>query len=351
MKKEDKLLFLGELVGYDVSSFLNEKIDYFFNDGTMKEINNILKDNDNSPKYQRLLSEYEALKNVSITSIEDYILYTGKANYVLSSFKKRKYVNPLFDFEDKEMPISNITIVFDGKDEYLGDIILKDEYTNIYKIECVKTIIVNWYNEVKDSFLLPLENMIIKPHNLPKRRIISGAKIVYGIILLIVNILMVLSFFSNDEIIYSVLRFDFTQPKIIVYPVIVFSYLLLFSNILYVFSILRRYKYVKKYIEGQNMLKNTYYISKKVFNNSEKLYKDLLNCISNKSEVKGNIKKYCNLEIEYKTFLYMNKINNKNSLTKDVFFIYEIIIIQLLFIFISYFIIYYYVLSEVVVWV
>lgn len=348
MKKEDKLLFLAELVGYDVSSFMDEKKNSFKNEGTMKRIGEVLEKENKitTPKYQVLLQEYEGLKNTSIESMEQYVLLTGKANHILSSFLEKTYLNPLFDFEDNGHELSHIIVDFDGKQEFLGDIVLKENYTDLYKIECIKTHVIKWYNEVKDNFIYPLQELIVKPHNLPERKLIPGVKMVYGIFLLIVNIFLIASFFLNDELIYNTLRGDSTSGAFY-YPVLIFFNLVLISDVLFVFSILRRYRYVKRYLEGQKMLKNTYYISKKLDKSSELLYKDLLSFVNKKVEVKGTIAKYVNLEIEYKTYLYMKKINSKNSLTKDVFFFYEIIIVQLLFIFIAYFFIYYFVLSGV----
>lgn len=342
MKNEDKLLFLSELVGYDVSPFLKNKKEEFLSTGVMIDIEKVLHEEKRSTafKYQMLLSEYESLKNIDINSIETFIISTGKANNILSSFKNKKYLNPLFSSYEGDYLLSNITVIFDGKEIFLGDIVLKEDYSDAYKIDCVKYYVINWYKEIKDNFIYPLEKMVVHPRNLPKRKLIPNVKIIYGIILLIINILMFITFIINRKPFYNALHNDFSLPYFSI-PYIIFCYLIFSADLLFTYSLLRRYKYVKKYLEGQELLfKNSYIISKKLDNSSAKLYKDILNCIVNKTELTSEISKYSNLALEYKTYLYMKSINEKKSLRKDTLFAYEIIFLQLIFIFIIYFIFY-----------
>ena len=77
--------------------------------------------------------------------------------------------------------------------------LVEKEIADLYKIECVKTHVIKWYKEVKENFIYPLQELIVKPHNLPERKLIPGVKIVYGIFLLIVNIFLIASFFHTYE--------------------------------------------------------------------------------------------------------------------------------------------------------
>ena len=342
MKKEDKLLFLSELVGYDTSSFVEAKKDEFLSNGVMVDIEKILHEEKRSTafKYQMLLSEYEELKKIDIDSMEKFIISTGKANNILSSFKNKKYLNPLFSSYEGDYLLSNITVIFDGKEIFLGDIVLKEDYSDSYKIDCVKQYVINWHREIKDNFIFPLEKMVVYPKNLPKRKLIPNVKIIYGIVLLIVNAMLLYTFVSNNVHFYNALHNDFSDPYFSI-PYIIYCYLVFACDLLFIYSLLRRYMYVKRYLEGHDLLfKNSYIISKKLDVSSARLYKDILNCIVNKTELTSEISKYSKLGLEYKAYLYMKSIDEKKSLRVDTLFAYEIVFLQLIFIFLIYFIFY-----------
>ena len=339
MRKEDKLILLAELLSCDVSSFVKEKKDEFLKSPVLLEIEELLiKEKDNeSPKYLSLKEEYKKIIETNIDSYETYFNTLGKAHNILYTFKSKKYINPLFAFKDDEdYMLKSIKIYFDGKDRTLGDIVMSEDYSSDFKIDCIKSHVISWNKEVKESFVYPLEALITYPKNLQTRNKIPWVKRIYGLFLLAINLVWVIGLFINEGFVYNILRGNYVREYFAI-PFICLYYVTFLADFFYLFSILRRYKYVKKYLEGRELFfEDTYQIIQKLDAASEKLYKDILSCIVSKSEVTGSVKKYSKLGNEFRTFLYMKKINEKTSLREDLLFTYEVIFVQIIVIIIVY---------------
>ncbi len=349
MKKEDMVLLLAELCSYDCTDFLEEKNQQFLNSKTMKEIEEILSQKKDYvlPSFQNLMYDYEKLKSEKIKSIEEYFIKCGKASYLLYSFKNKKYINPLLCVgEEKDTLLKNLIITFDGSDMFLGDAIMKENYSSNYKIDCIKDCINKWRKEILDTFIYPMEALVTISENLPLKRKIPVMRLIYGFILLLANIFLLIPFFFKDGLAYNTLMNNITYSYYS-YPFLFLYYFTFGLDFLFVLSLVLRRRIYNKYFHSYTLLfNNTYKIMKKLNSNTEKLYNILLNCINKKSEVNGNLTSFSNLDYEFQAFIYLKRVNDSKSFTEDHLLTYEIIGIQVLFVLSTYVIIIYFLIER-----
>lgn len=349
MRKEDKLLLLAELL--DVKQDIDDKKrrDDFLNSEVMKNLRSFFKSEEekSSPRYALLKNEYDYLISQEIPSLKVYFIYYARALYLWHIVENRRFLNPFLCFKNKnEVMLSRIAIEFDGKESYLGDVIMRENYSNDYKIEMVKKSIIEWRKEVCKVFLDPLELLLVKPKNLPYKKRVPLVKIAYGSLLLIFSLFLIFLFFLKDNIFAPIFVFDLKRAYF-AYPLFALYIFVFLADFLFMISLAHRQYGMRKYFWAQDVLvDNPSKISKKINNTTEKLYHNILSCIKNKKELVGSCKAYSVLDQEYRALKYLLKINEKDKFLEeeDNLFPYEgvfleIIIILIIYLLVCYFLI------------
>lgn len=342
MRKEDKLLLLSEILNVDVSSFLKDKNNEFITSDIMYEIGTLLKENktSKSPKYLKAQNEYKVLKEEKIVSIKQYFLCMGKALRILSVLKRKEFINPLMcSNEESEIELASLIINFDAKEITLGDFVMLETYSDIYKIEAIKYLVINWKKEVDETFVRPLQLLLTYPKNLPYKLIIPLNKIIILLYLFIVNTAIFITFFLKDRFIYPVLQQNY-QNLYITIPYFALLTLTFIFDLCFTFFILRRNVEHKDYFFAQkHVLLNSRKVLKKIDKNTSKIYKKILKCITNKNEIKGNVKPYTISENAINSLEYLKEENERPLLNDDHVSNYEIVLLELITILIIYFIV------------
>lgn len=341
MKKEDKLLLLIELIGYDVSNFAKEKHFEFINSELMFNIRNLIKKNKNSksPKYLIAQREYEKIKNMKTMTIKEYFICYSKALKILFSLQSKEFVNPLMCSKSEEnTSLSALIIDFDGKSMTLGDIIMLETYSDNYKIDALKRQIISWKQEVDDSFVRPLQLLLTYPKNLPLKKKIPLNKKFIGVFLFCINIAFIVSFFVKDNYICPILHFNYENYYISIPYYVLFSLTVLY-DFCYTFLLLKRYNEHSDYLYAQNrILFNSRKIIKRIDRKTQKLYKKMLKCLIGKNEIKGEVKSFSIKESDIEALEYLKSENKNPQLSDDHVSNYEIVLLELIGILLFYFI-------------
>lgn len=344
MKKTDKVLLLAELLNVDTSSFIKEKRIDFNNSSLMEEINAILKENkkNHSPKFIALRKDYQKIKSADFKTIQEYIAYLTKAEHILYNLKNKSYINPLMcSYKEGETKLANLIINFDGKDTSLGDLIMLEIYSDKYKIDTIKYLIIAWRKELDDNFIRPLQLLLTYPKNLPIKRIIPINKIFISLLLIAFNILLLYSFFLKDDYIYPVVHFDYSKLYISV-PYFILCFLIFIYDVAFLILLLLRRNEHKMYFYAQkHLIFSSLKVMKRIDKNTSKLYRKIIKCIVSKEEIKERVNSY-SIKEEYLIALdYLKEENERPSLEEDHISSYEIVLIELILIIIVYFVIFF----------
>lgn len=349
MKQSDKLLLLGELFNVHDDTTKEARQKQFLDTDVMKNLRDFFRSEEekSSPRYELLKKEYELLTHTEMETLKVYFICYAHALYLWHSVQNRRFLNPFLCFKNKnEVLLSRIAVDFDGKETYLGDVIMLENYSNDYKIEMVKRSMIQWRKEVIKVVLDPLQILIMRPKNVPHKRKIPGSKIGYGIFLLLMSLCLILLFFLKDNIIYPVFKFDLTRAYF-AYPLFAIYFFIFFADFLWMFSISRRRYHMRKYFWAQDVLfTHSQDIVLKINHTTEKLYHYILTCIQKKKEIEGTCKPYSNLDQEYRALKYMLKINEKDGLPEDNMFGYEIVLLEFIFLLLIYLVICYILITK-----
>ncbi len=341
MKEEDKLLLLIELVDGNVKEFLKEKNKEFHNSETLLKIDDLIKKNHHSksPKYLIAQREYEKIKEVKITSMETYFINIARAERILSSLLNKEFVNPLMcSKEEGNISLASLVVNFNGKNAYLGDIIMSDVYLDNRKIDLVKEYIITWRKEVDETFIRPLQLLLTYPKNLPKKRRLPLNKLFIGLFLIILNFLFAFSFFLKGNYIRPILKFDYTNYFISIPYFLLFALLCIF-DFSYIFLLLKRNnEHIDYFYAQEKLLFNSKQIMDEVRNNTEHLYQKMLNCIIYKQELNGKASQYSISENKITALSYLQEENERPELDEDHISNYEIVLIELIVVLVVYFI-------------
>ncbi len=341
MRKEDKLLLLSEILGVDISSLIANKENEFKASDIMYEIGTLLKENkgSKSPKYLKAQNEYKVLKEEKIVSMKQYFLCLEKALRILSILKRKEYINPLMcSSEESDMKLASLIINFDGKEIILGDFVMLETYSDIYKIEAIKYLVINWKKEVDETFVRPIQLLLTYPKNLPYKRIIPLNKLFILCYLFIVNSGIFITFFFKDKFIYPILQHEY-QNLYISIPYFALLILVFIFDFCFTFFMLKRNVEHRDYFFAQrHVLINSRKVLNKIDKKTSKIYKKILKCIINKNEIKGDVRPYTIPENEIDSLEYLKEENERPLLNDDHVSNYEIVLIELITILLIYFV-------------
>ncbi len=333
MKQIDKVLLLSELLGIDVSYFVDQKNYNKIEESNLHKLELLIKENEEnlSPKYLLAKNKFDELKKYKISSMNDYFKYNLEINYLINVLKNKKFINPLMcSKNEQESSLSQLIITFDGKDMLLGDSILLETYSDQYKIDMVKNLIISWRREVNDSFVTPLQLLLTNPKHLPKKRYFPFNKLFVFMFLLITNSFLFVLFTHKNVYLNEIFHHNYSRFYLSI-PLLILLGLIFIFNFFFIFFIIKRHNQHEKYFYAQNkVLKKSKNILKKLDFNTERLYSKILNCITNKDEIKGEVKSF-SLKEEYILALeYLKEENINPDLIEDHFSSYEIVLIELI---------------------